>query len=205
MAENENCRRPVQFGSLNWLAQDENTAAESKEGWGFLFRGQGDWFRLSWNFILRPWIDYCYMQIYAAWLVNLQPWKLLPVAVIDLFNVRCLQHTQLWKQRVMLSCFRSLFWEASDGVSAWDIHLNCCGYHIPLNYSTGLSFRCLCSFYSNASWQCQEYSGCFLQFGANNDVGFKRVFCTCPWYSMYIRMAYTDNYFLWKLPELVGF
>lgn len=55
MTKNEKCKRPVQFSSLNWLAQDEkHAAAESKEGWGFLFRGQGDWFRLSWNFILRP-------------------------------------------------------------------------------------------------------------------------------------------------------
>jgi len=55
MAKNENFKRPVQFSSLNWLAQDEKgIAADSKERWGFLFRGRGDWFRLSWNFILRP-------------------------------------------------------------------------------------------------------------------------------------------------------
>lgn len=54
MAKKENCKRPVQFSSLNWLAQDGKGIAESKEGWGFLFRGQEDWFRLSWNFILRP-------------------------------------------------------------------------------------------------------------------------------------------------------
>lgn len=40
MAKNENSRRPVQFSSLNWLAQGErDVTAEAKEGWGFLFRG----------------------------------------------------------------------------------------------------------------------------------------------------------------------
>lgn len=83
MAKKENCKR--QFSSLNWLAQAEkDIAAESKEAWGFLFRGREGCFRLSWNFILRPWVDHCCLQTYAAWLVNLQPWKWLWVAIIDL-------------------------------------------------------------------------------------------------------------------------
>lgn len=75
---NRNLQKPVQFSSLNWLAQDEKgITAESKEGWGFLFRVWGDELTLSWNFIHRPWIDHCCMRMYAAWLVNLHPWKLL--------------------------------------------------------------------------------------------------------------------------------
>lgn len=123
MAKNENWKRPVQFISLNWLAQDEKgIVAESKEWWRFLIRGWGDWFRQSWHFILRPWIDHCSMQTYAAWLVNLQLWKLLWVAVIDLPIVRCLQHTHLlWKQMIKLTSFWSLFWGEPGGVSYRDI------------------------------------------------------------------------------------
>lgn len=139
---------------------------------------------MSWNFILRPWIGHCWMQTYAAWLVNLQPWKLLWVAIIDLLIVRCLQHIQLWKQMIMLTCLQSLFWEESGGVSSWEIHLNWCGYHILPNYGIGWA-----SDFSAVSIEILPDSISNVMAGGSKwkEISFKRFFYTCPWYCMYIR------------------